>query len=120
MSTERFELPMLGHDEGTVEQLAARLAAHAIAYEVSRIEDSGRANGWELLFRTKAVEVARHMRTIAEDLFKDGTAGLEARAAYETARMRGFPCGRCGHRHEGSRYSFRCFLCLCQERPQPR
>jgi DNA-directed RNA polymerase subunit RPC12/RpoP len=37
---------------------------------------------------------------------------------HELARMRGFPCERCGHRHEGVRFSYRCFHCMCHEQPK--
>ena len=114
--TERFELPQLDHDDGTLEQLAQRVAAHAITFEVQRLEDDQRVNGWERLNRPKSRELAARLRRIATELFQLGTRGIEARAAHELARMRGFPCTKCRHRHEGSRYSFRCFLCPCQER----
>lgn len=111
----RFELPQLDYDEGTLEQLAQRRAAHAIEYEVQRLEDDSRVAGWERLNRTKAFELAKQLRRHAEELFAAGTRGLEARVAYLTARMKGFPCPKCGHQHEGSRYSYRCFQCLCPE-----
>jgi Zn finger protein HypA/HybF involved in hydrogenase expression len=66
--------------------------------------------------RVRALDVAKHLRAEALRLFELGTRGLEARVMYETARMKGFPCEKCGHQHEGGRYSFRCFSCHCPER----
>jgi L-amino acid N-acyltransferase YncA len=124
MSTGRndamsLQLPMLNYDEGSPEQVAQRLAAHQISYEIERLEDEGRATGWASVHRVRALEVAKHLRMEALRLFELGTRGLEARAAYETARLKGFPCEKCGHRHEGSRYSFRCFSCTCAEARPP-
>lgn len=118
MSTDRLEFPLLNQDEGTIEQIAQRLAAHAIAYEVNRIEDAERASGWELLQRDRALEVASQMRQVAEQLYSAGCRGFEGRVQHELARMRGFPCERCGHRHEGVRFSYRCFHCMCHEQPK--
>lgn len=117
MTYERFEFPNLFYNEGTVEQLAQRLAATAIAYEVQRLEDRDRCSGWAGLNRPLALEAAGHLRRIAAELHQRGAVGLEARVAEELARMRGFPCEKCGHRHEGTRYQLRCFFCSCGERP---
>jgi L-amino acid N-acyltransferase YncA len=113
---ERFQLPMLNYDEGSPEQVAQRLAAQSLSYEVDRLEDEGKATGWATVHRVRALEVAQHLRMEALRLFELGTRGLETRVAYETARMKGFPCEKCGHQHEGGRYSFRCFSCHCPER----
>jgi hypothetical protein len=117
--TDRFELPQLRESDGTIEQLAQRRAAHAIAFEVQRLEDDERVSGWERMNRPKAFDLAARLRRIANELFTAGTRGLETQVAYERARMHGFPCEKCGHQHESSRFSFRCFRCECAEWPRP-
>lgn len=116
--TERLAFPLLEVSDGTLEQLAQRRAADAISYEVNRLEDDARVQGWERLNRSKAFELAQRLRDIACELYAKGVRGLEMKAAFEQARRLGFPCVKCRHKHEGVEFQRVCFHCECQERPE--